>query len=844
MSNKLDDKNTLISNIKSDLESHIEKLIEIDPLFPAMIHARATLRGMPLLGDHLSSEHWPSMNSKNITLDKASFLLSVYSILLGVINEALSPADERKRENFTKKSVDLVNFYSENIQLNALDICYSASITAVAAEAFYADASYKIADIIISSVSRIQDEFILNNFYEEIGEALNGMSLKKMSTVSLFPQGMPAHIDKIYNEKFIKNINILSKDYQSKSPDISDAINKVKVYFERNIRNTDGEVLPSRKIAYENTVEIIDKLGREGLVEGVASILNHDENNEHLTIGLLGHWGTGKTRVLDLLKRRLKQSQPDMDKKKSTRMNNKSRQDKFIFGEFNAWEYENAENSQAAMAHEIISSLTTCQRISDIKSTDHFILKLKKCLSNIFIVTFWELIRFLFSLNYIILKYPYRFTMLLVWITSFLFVLFKTKIHSKTIGQFINDYDGLDIGDGALIGALLLALWRIPKDLKVVLAQPYTKELLTYLKLPSYVKQIGKISEMRQDIKTMANIRLGTTLEQNKYRLFKLFPRRRLLFVVDDLDRCSPEGIVKTFEAIRLILDLPQVTVVIAVDQRIALASLALHYEKLTKHHQLSDSSAIARDYLGKMIQLPIIINDCDSSNLTDYLSHLWHDDESGEELPKWKQLLKDVETPEVTDEESSQSQNEYRFEDLHEFQSNKKLLSKNEIAQQINSRTFFEPKFEVKVKRFGLSEGQKAAFAYWSDKLGLRNARQLKRLYNSYNLIRHVSNEEDLAVHLHEEKFSYGLLVTLLITEYFSGISDNNLRTNAAKLLRVKIVPDEIQKNHRSLLRRAIVIIEASAEERDQFEHVPSEYKYTAMFDFIGLFTLPSISD
>jgi hypothetical protein len=106
-------------------------------------------------------------------------------------------------------------------------------------------------------------------------------------------------------------------------------------------------------------------------------------------------------------------------------------------------------------------------------------------------------------------------------------------------------------------------------------------------------------SAIAEDIELMVNIRLGTEQTQRHYGLGKVLPRRRLLFVVDDLDRCSPEGIFKTFEAIRLVLDLPQVIVVVAVDQRIALAALALHYEKLTKHHQLNDAKAISIEALG-----------------------------------------------------------------------------------------------------------------------------------------------------------------------------------------------------------------------------------------------------
>ena len=74
--------------------------------------------------------------------------------------------------------------------------------------------------------------------------------------------------------------------------------------------------------------------------------------------------------------------------------------------------------------------------------------------------------------------------------------------------------------------------------------------------------------------------------------------------VVDDLDRCSPECITQTLDAVRLVMSLDNVAVVIAIDDRVAFQAVAKHYEKLGDESR--PGSAIARDYLGKIIQLPI----------------------------------------------------------------------------------------------------------------------------------------------------------------------------------------------------------------------------------------------
>lgn len=100
-----------------------------------------------------------------------------------------------------------------------------------------------------------------------------------------------------------------------------------------------------------------------------------------------------------------------------------------------------------------------------------------------------------------------------------------------------------------------------------------------------------------------------------------------MLYVVDDLDRCSHAGVVKTLEAVRLVMGIPQVIVIIAIDQRIALASLALHYKDLAGYHEQGNPGMIARDYLGKVIQLPIYLHAADNDTITAFVDRVLLDE-------------------------------------------------------------------------------------------------------------------------------------------------------------------------------------------------------------------------
>ncbi|MFT2090968.1 P-loop NTPase fold protein [Paraglaciecola sp. 2405UD69-4] len=859
---------------EGQLEDILFKLYDKDPLFPALLAARAALRQLPLAGHkerlgYLETDRDAPINNDANTQsgdypdNRASFLLAISFIIQKVISLSLSNPSSRKFEqiqaainrlealvkeanarfnetngktghswhgeydNFFKnaayKSVYIAAAATANAALlctdsNAKDGCIEQAIKGINAVDEYskAAANYHVTseDVIAAGADLKQ------NFGPDLEQAQQGLSIGKLAGLPLWKYTAHSPVLTIYKNMFIPAVERLIREVQRSSQTSADALNKTLV----GIKNSQEEYVASAVLAAESDVQLLDKLGRENLVNGLRDLLTHKENNEHLTVGLLGHWGAGKTRVCELLKQAIQEKQ---DKSCG-----------FLFGEFNAWAYEHSENPQAAMAHEVIKSLTTCSYTVDVSEGEGWLLRICTPFKNLLAVALWKLtVRTRLSLGFMIAKYPWRLIMLVAWPTLAL-VLVNYSLSSGLSKDTLLSSQGVT-GLGAIITALF-AIWRIPKELKVLLAQPYTKELLSYLKLPDYAKHIGQISEMRNDIELMVNIRLGTEQGNNQYGLGKILPRRRLLFVVDDLDRCSPAGIVKTFEAIRLVLDLPQVIVVVAVDQRIALAALALHYEKLRVHHQLNDAKSIARDYLAKMIQLPIVVNDADSNTLKGYMSHLWKDPEDKPGSPPWLDWLANKDSTEILNDQK-QSKDPGKSEKTVE-----QGATEQELAKWVSDLP--KPQLNIANKQnFGLSDRQKAAFAYWHEKFALGNARQVKRLYNSYNLMRLVSNQEDTPIDMDQEKFCYGLLVTLLVTEYINGIEDNPLRFSLGQCLKNKDAGSEekltnIDASQLSAFRHAISIIDASAKQR--FESLPIEKRYSAMLEFVDLFVLPAIDE
>lgn len=246
---------------------------------------------------------------------------------------------------------------------------------------------------------------------------------------------------------------------------------------------------------------------------------------------------------------------------------------------------------------------------------------------------------------------------------------------------------------------------------------------------------------------------------------------QRLVFVVDDLDRCSPEGIVKTLEAVRLLMDLDNVVAILAIDSRIAMASLALHYNSLSEHHS-ADPLGIARDYLGKIVHGSLVLQPPTENTVDAYLEeHLWGKDDSEPEpntpVDKPPATNKDKraqpesskpttqaqpealleqpialdtkpgdlksDTPELNNDSDDIATDEPKSEPKAEGQESKSLE-----PEPLESKPLDPKPLPVKeVRLTGLSRAQKDAFKLWVHQFGFRNPRQIKRLNNSYTLVR-----------------------------------------------------------------------------------------------------------
>jgi len=77
-------------------------------------------------------------------------------------------------------------------------------------------------------------------------------------------------------------------------------------------------------------------------------------------------------------------------------------------------------------------------------------------------------------------------------------------------------------------------------------------------------------------------------------------PVDRVVVLVDDLDRCLPRAVLSTLEAVKLFLAVPKMAFVVAADQAMVREAIASGLGETRR------SALFARDYLDKIVQVPI----------------------------------------------------------------------------------------------------------------------------------------------------------------------------------------------------------------------------------------------
>ena len=125
---------------------------------------------------------------------------------------------------------------------------------------------------------------------------------------------------------------------------------------------------------------------------------------------------------------------------------------------------------------------------------------------------------------------------------------------------------------------------------------------------------------------------------------------KRLVVIIDDLDRCSPERIIENLEAIKLFLNVPKTAFIIGADPRIVKYAIEHKYKNNKEIEE--DNNRIVIDYLEKLIQLPYSLPRLSESEVETYISMLICKKEIGD--AKFKNVLEEFKKYRLTNKYSA----------------------------------------------------------------------------------------------------------------------------------------------------------------------------------------------
>lgn len=90
----------------------------------------------------------------------------------------------------------------------------------------------------------------------------------------------------------------------------------------------------------------------------------------------------------------------------------------------------------------------------------------------------------------------------------------------------------------------------------------------------------------------------------------------KLIILVDDLDRCNPDRIMETLEAIKLFFSVENTAFILAIDEEIIKYSIKRRYPRIDSDEDVD----VAKDYIEKIVQIPIKLPELSEIDIKNYM--------------------------------------------------------------------------------------------------------------------------------------------------------------------------------------------------------------------------------
>jgi hypothetical protein len=431
----------------------------------------------------------------------------------------------------------------------------------------------------------------------------------------------------------------------------------------------------------------IDLLGRGGLVSILKGVIDRD-SRKHFIIALFGRWGSGKSSVIEIL----------MDRYKDTQDTH--------FVVFNAWQNGHSQNMTASIAEAFVDSLY---------STKTWFGK------------FWLSLRGQWN--------NHRSTVMFYLIIAIL-ISILTVFYLGTTGLSEHKYT-LPVLGGVLFTVVPLMVWKLLKN-------PYVSKLEELSKKPSFGTHIGISEDIKRQLGSLIDLYPKTRKPsllyfwkwRETYNASKNSVPFKYILVVDDLDRCNDKKIIETLETVQLVMDLDNVVVILVVDDDILLRAVASMYESQGKGIKSDHAFKIAREFLGKILQLTITLDPPSLSSRKRFIKERLYKGLLTEETVENKFVETLGFDPKASLEEKALKKN-FDSNSVFDYESNDDEDDYDETGEYLTSDILEYEFFKICVQTFEID-----------------NPRTMLRLYNVITFIRGLypdvaNNEEDLKLYI-----------------------------------------------------------------------------------------------
>lgn len=310
---------------------------------------------------------------------------------------------------------------------------------------------------------------------------------------------------------------------------------------------------------------VVDLLNVQHLVGAVVRVIK-DDQLDPVTVGVYGDWGSGKSSVINLLRERIAED-PDV-----------------LAIYFNGWRFEGYEDAKAALASTILEQIqeeaekSGGGKLTRVKGT---VLAAAK--------DFWGRID-------------------------------KLRLGGHVLAVGAN----AGIAVGAVAGG-------------ATAAAPLTTAVLATAVLASLAKsgkeidseKLASLIKARETEDAKAHRETHVSVRDFHKAFEELVQKlgvKRLVVIVDDLDRCLPHNVIETLEAIRLFLAVPKTGFVITADEALIREAVASRFAEtqITAGGESRPRASVAARYLEKLIQVPIRVPPLSPSDLHGYLNLLF----------------------------------------------------------------------------------------------------------------------------------------------------------------------------------------------------------------------------